>query len=123
MDGSGVGLSCRLNICVLIHILAEGGVGALLNQIRSSSKILLLTVQRQCFFCGSFMLFLSCVCYAFACVCLLMPCGRLLGKLSFVMSNFVFVTFSCGILGQVWYFIVSNPDLCHLSYFVPKFPT
>ena len=27
-----------------------------------------------------------------------------------------FVTFSCGILGQVWYLIVSIPDCCHLSY-------
>ena len=30
----------------------------------------------------------------------------------------VFVTFPCGILGQMWYLIVSIPDLCHLSYFV-----
>ena len=37
--------------------------------------------------------------------------------LSFVMSNCVFVTFLCGILGQVWYLIVSIPDLCPLSYF------
>ena len=29
----------------------------------------------------------------------------------------VFVTFPCGILGQVWYLIASIPDLCHLSYF------
>ena len=29
----------------------------------------------------------------------------------------IFVTFPCGILGQVWYLIVSFPDLCHLSYF------
>ena len=29
----------------------------------------------------------------------------------------VFVTFPCGILGQVWYLIISPPDLCHLSYF------
>ena len=28
-----------------------------------------------------------------------------------------FVTFPCGILGQVWYLIVSFPDLCRLSYF------
>ena len=28
-----------------------------------------------------------------------------------------FVTFPCGILGQVWYLIVSIPDFCHLSYF------
>ena len=29
-----------------------------------------------------------------------------------------FVTFLCGILGQVWYLIVSFPDLCRLSYFL-----
>ena len=28
-----------------------------------------------------------------------------------------FVTFPCGILGQVRYLIVSFPDLCRLSYF------
>ena len=34
------------------------------------------------------------------------------------------VTFPCGILGQVWYLIVSIPDLCHLSYFnYPNFLT
>ena len=27
----------------------------------------------------------------------------------------IFVTFPCGILGHVWYLIVSFPDLCHLS--------
>ena len=30
---------------------------------------------------------------------------------SFVMFNYVFDTFPCGILGQVWYLIVSIPDL------------
>ena len=34
----------------------------------------------------------------------------------FVMFNCNFVIFPCGILGQVWYFIVSIPDLCRLSY-------
>ena len=37
--------------------------------------------------------------------------------LSFVMFYCVFVTFPSGILGQVWYFIVSIPDLCSLSNF------
>ena len=42
--------------------------------------------------------FLSCVCYAFVCVCLFVPCGHLLGKgwplgLAFVVSNCEFVTF------------------------------
>ena len=41
----------------------------------------------------------------------------LVSWLSFVMLNCVFVTFQCGILSQVWYLIVSIPDLCHISYF------
>ena len=35
----------------------------------------------------------------------------------FVMFNCVFVTFPCVNLGQVWYLIVSIPDLCRLSNF------
>ena len=38
--------------------------------------------------------------------------------LSFVMFNCVFVLSPCGILGQMWYLILSIPDLCRLSYFV-----
>ena len=34
--------------------------------------------------------------------------------LLFVMSNFEFVTFPCGILGQVWYLIVLSSYLCRL---------
>ena len=41
--------------------------------------------------------------------------------LLFVMFNCVFATFPCGILGQVWYLIVSFPVLCRLSYFVCEF--
>ena len=37
--------------------------------------------------------------------------------LLFVMSNYDFVTFPCGILGQVWFLVVLTPDLCRLSYF------
>ena len=88
---------------------------------KPSSKIFLLAVSRRYFFCGSFVLFLSCVCCAFArlFICALWsPAGKgLTSWLSFVMSNCVFVTFPCGILGQVWYLIVSIPDLCPLSYF------
>ena len=43
------------------------------------------------------------------------PAGKgMHSLLLFVMFNCVFVTFRCGILGQVWYLIVSNPDLYHL---------
>ena len=71
--------------------------------------------------------FLSCVCYAFVRVCLYVPCGHLLVKwltswLSFVVSNCAFVTCVChvpiGIIGQVWYLIVSIPNLCTLTYFI-----
>ena len=40
----------------------------------------LLNDPRRYFFCGSIVFFLSCVCYAFVCVCLYVPCGLLLGK-------------------------------------------
>ena len=33
-----------------------------------------------------------------------------------VMFIVIFITFPCGILGQVWYVIVSFPDLCRISY-------
>ena len=45
------------------------------------------------------------------------PAGKgLTSRLLFVMFNCVFVTFLCGILGQVWYLIVSFPGLCCHSY-------
>ena len=50
---------------------------------------------------------------------LLSPAGKgLTSWLLFVMSDSDFVTFPCGILSQVWYFIVLIPDLCRLSYFL-----
>ena len=46
------------------------------------------------------------------------PAGKgLTTWLLFVMFNCVFVTFPCGILGQVWCLIVSILDLCRLSYY------
>ena len=47
------------------------------------------------------------------------PAGKgLTSLLLFLMSNCDFVTFPCGILGQVWYLVVFIPDLCRLSYCV-----
>ena len=48
------------HLCVLIHIWTKGEVGVPLNRFKPSSKIFLLTVPRRCFFCGSFVLFMSC---------------------------------------------------------------
>ena len=65
---------------------------------KPSSKIFLLAVPRRYFFCRSFVLFLSYVCYAFACLfidALWSPAGK--GLTSWL------ITFPCGILGQVWY--------------------
>ena len=48
---------------------------------------------------------------------LLLPAEKGLPSwLSFVVLNCVVVTFPFGILGQVWYLIVSIPDLYPLSY-------
>ena len=47
------------------------------------------------------------------------PAGKgLTSWLLFVMFNCDFVTLPCGILGQVWYLIISISDYCRLSYFV-----
>ena len=83
----------------------------------------LLTVPRRNFFCGSFMLhvFMSCVFQAFASVhCSLVVTWRERADLLALVCDVYcdFVTFPFGILGQVWYFIVSIPGPCCLSYFV-----
>ena len=52
---------------------------------------------------------MSCVCQAFASVhcCLVVTCWEMADLLALVCDvNCVFVTFPCGILGQVWYLIV-----------------
>ena len=55
-------------------------------------------------------------------VCSLQPCGHLLGKgwpLGYLVCDvfLCFVTFPYGVLGHVWYLIVSNPTHCLLTYF------
>ena len=61
------------------------------------------------------------ICHAFLSVyCnLVVTCWERAKLLAFlcVMFYCVFVTFLCGVLGQVWYLIVSIPDLCLLTYF------
>ena len=48
------------HLFVLIHVGIKGEVDAPLNQFKPSSKIFLLTVPNRCFFCGSFIIYLSC---------------------------------------------------------------
>ena len=71
------------------------------------------------FLCGSFVFYVSMFSCLFIAV-LWSPAGKGLNSwllLAIVGDVYcIFVTFPCGILGQMWYLIVSFPDLCHLSY-------
>ena len=70
-------------------------------------------MDHLCYFCIVFVMLL---CQPIA--VLWSPVGKgLTSWLLFVVLNCVVVTFPFGILGQVWYLIVSIPDLCPLSYF------
>ena len=93
-----------------------------LKRFKPSSKILYWPFQGGtslvdllCFFS---VLCLICLCERLFICALWSPAGKgLTSWLSFVVSNCKFVTFSIGILSQVWYLIVSIPDLCTLTYF------
>ena len=67
------------------------------------------------------MFFVSCVSHSFTSVycCLVVTCWERADLLALVGDVYcIFVTFPCGIVGQVvWHWIVSLPDFCHLSYF------
>ena len=65
------------------------------------------------------MLFMSCASNAFASAhcCLVVTCWERADLLALVGDVYcIFVTFQCGILGQLWYLIVSFPDICHLPF-------
>ena len=67
------------------------------------------------------------ICHAFLSVhcSLVVTClerANLLALVFVMLSCFFFVTFPCGVLGKVWYLIVSIPDLCLLTYFVLATP-
>ena len=107
----------------LIHIRNKGEV-ATIKLVKPPVKIVLTDRSKAVLLLWIFfVIYISCLsCFL---VCSLQPCGHLLGK-GWTLGYFVcdvflcFVTFSCGDLGQVWYFIVSVSDLCHLSYFFTK---
>ena len=65
-----------------------------------------------------FLLWLFRVCHAFLSVhCnLVVTCWERANLLAllYMMFSCVFVTFPCGVLGQVWYFIVLIPNRCFL---------
>ena len=54
-------------------------------------------------------------------MCFVVTCWKRADLLALVCGVYCeFVTFPIGILGQVWYLIVSIPDLCTLTYFGSK---
>ena len=72
------------------------------------------------FLCFCSVLCLLCLCARLFICALWSPAGKgLTSWLSFVVSYCEFFHFPIGILGQVWYLIVSIPDLCTLTYFNP----
>ena len=85
---------------------------------------ILLTIPRQCFFYESFLLFMFRVCHAVLSVhcSLVINCWERTNLLAllYVIFSCVFVTFPCGVLGQVWCLIVSIHDICLLPYLDDK---
>ena len=92
-----------------------------LNRFKPSSKIFYWPFQGGTSFVD-LLCFCSVLCLlCFLRVCLYVLCGHLLGKGWPLGSRLCCLLWVChfpiGILGQVWYLIVSFPDLCNLTYF------
>ena len=106
------------HLCVLIHIWTKG---APLNRFKPSSKIFYWPFQGGtsfvdllCFFCLLFAMPL----YTYVYMCLVVTCRERGDLLALVCGVLLWVRyFPIGILGQVWFLIVSIPDLCPLTYF------
>ena len=91
-----------------------------LNRFKSSSKIFYWPFQG-----GTSFVDLLCFCSVLCLLCFVRVClyvlrGHLLGKGWPLGSRLWCLLWVChfpiGILGQVWYLIVSIPDLCNLTY-------
>ena len=52
------------HLCVLIHIKTKGEVGTV-KLVKPSSRNIFTDRSKSCFFCGSFLLVMFCVCHAF----------------------------------------------------------
>ena len=92
-----------------------------LNRSKPSSKLFYWPFQGGTSFVD-LLCFCSVLCLlCFVCVCLYVLCGHLLGKGWPLGSRLWCLLWVChfpiGILGQVWYLIVSIPDLCTFTYF------
>ena len=117
-----LGLSCKPNIYVSWSTSELRVRLAPLNRFKPSSKIFYWPFQGGTSFVD-LLCFCSVLCLlCFVRVCLYVLCGHLLGKGWPLGSRLWCLLWVCrhfpiGILGQVWYLIVSIPDLCTLTYF------
>ena len=93
------------------------------------SSNLLLTGPRWYFLCGSFLLYVFCVCRCYTVLSvsrsLMVTCWEMADLLALLCVMFTcgFVTFPYGVLGRLWYLIVSIPDFYLLPHllFLPLF--
>ena len=113
------GLSCKPNIYVSYSVSELRVRLAPWNQFEPSSKTFYWPIQGGtsfvdllCFFCLVFVMPLSVSIY----LCLVVTCWERADILALVCGVLLRVChFTIGILGKVWYLIVSVPDLCTLT--------
>ena len=119
---SDIKFSCKPNIYVSWSTSELRVRLAPLNRFKPSSKIFYWPFQG-----GTSFVDLLCFCSVLCLLCFVRVClyvlrGHLLGKGWPLGSRLWCLLWVChfpiGILGQVWYLIVSIPDLCNLTYFV-----
>ena len=107
-------------LCVLIHIWIKGEVGAV-KPVLALVKYFTDRFKAVLLLWIFYVFVLSCVCNVFVRVYLYVLCGHLLGKGWPLGSHLWCLLWVChfpiGILGRVWYSIVSIPVLCTLTYF------
>ena len=105
-------LGPRLNWMGLVRRWA--GLGLPVKYFTGRSKAVLLLWVLCVFFCLVFVVRLCASIY----VCLVVTCLERADLLALVCTVKLWVCyFPVGILGRVWYLIVSIPDLCILTYF------
>ena len=84
------------HLCFLVPVCTKVEVDAV-KSVLASSKIFLLTVPMRYFFCGSIVLFVSCVSNAFVSVhcCLVVTCCSLLLLVMFIVFLLLSEVVSC----------------------------
>ena len=106
------------HLCVLIYIRIKGEVGTVKLVITSSN---FLTDRSEAVLILRIFFICICLCHVVLPVScsLVVTCWERadVSALLYVAFCCVFVSFPYNVLGQVWYLIVSIPDLCLLPYF------